>query len=230
MSDRTVRIAWLGPEAVEPTRVAEALAWLDAGERDRHDRLVRDDDRLNFARGRWLLRRMLSDATGTRPTDWRFRPGAHGRPEPLGPVDTAHLSVNLSHTRRMVVAALSTAAPVGVDVEYDDRPAPVHIARRFFAPDECAALDALAEPARSELFWRIWTLKEAWLKARGTGIAGFLASSSVRFADPAPPELVSAEGPARLVEVAGPARARIAVCTLGPAVPHLTLASEIGSP
>ena len=117
------------------------------------------------------------------PEGWRFRIGAHGRPEIAdGP---AALRFNLSHTTGLVACAVAHGGNVdiGVDVEHlyprgwgDE--ACLEIAAAHFAPAEVAALAAAPPAARRGLFFELWTLKEAYAKARGFGLALPLASYS----------------------------------------------------
>ena len=73
--------------------------------------------------------------------------------------------------------AVSRSGPVGVDVERVDRPMDyLGMSRRFFAEIETEAVRNSSEAERSELFYRIWTLKEAYVKAIGKGLAHALDS------------------------------------------------------
>ncbi|MBK8978058.1 MAG: 4'-phosphopantetheinyl transferase superfamily protein [Planctomycetes bacterium] len=187
-----VELAWRDTAQVDAVLLGEARAWLRADESARVDRLVRDADRRNALVGRWLVRRLLARATATAPADWALAPGPHGRPEPAHPSIAVPPSINFSHTRTVVVAALCRDAAVGIDVEHPARVAPVERLARFFSPAEVAWLTALDVAGRQLGFWRLWTLKEAWLKARGSGITGALDSTTIGFADPAPPRLLAA--------------------------------------
>ncbi len=69
---------------------------------------------------------------------------------------------SLSHGGRFVLCAVS-GGPVGADVERV-RPAQLSVARRFH-PDERAWLEAQPEAAREDALFRLWTRKEAWIKA-----------------------------------------------------------------
>lgn len=118
-----------------------------------------------------LLRQTLSDAEPDRaPDTWRFVKDDQGKPSVLD----APLHISLSHTVGLVAAAVSRHGPVGIDVESAARRIknPLALARRFFTADECAALAAIADvEARRTHFLRLWTVKEAVVKALGTGIA-----------------------------------------------------------
>ena len=127
---------------------------------------------------RALVRTTLSRYADVAPRRWRFANGPQGRPEVAGPADAPPLRFNLSHTRGLVACLVTLELDAGVDVE---RPArrlgdPLALARHGFAPAERRALERLGETARRELFFRLWTLKEAYVKARGSGFLALPAS------------------------------------------------------
>jgi 4'-phosphopantetheinyl transferase len=94
-----------------------------------------------------------------------------GRGKPYAPA-LAGIDFNLSHARDHALIAVARAQPLGVDLERVDRKLDAHdLARRFFAAREADALDALTEDERAIAFLRLWTCKEAVLKALGAGIS-----------------------------------------------------------
>ncbi len=149
---------------------------LSDDERARHDRYRHERDRNLHLTARLMTRTVLSRCMpGVSPRDWKFRPGPHGKPEIAGPEMGMHSRkwhFNVTHTEGVVVLAVAQGTPVGVDVERIDRPSNFEgLARRFFAPEEAAAIEAADEARRGALFYRIWTLKEAYVKAIGKGLA-----------------------------------------------------------
>ena len=94
---------------------------------------------------------------------------AHGKPfvqDPAGP------HFNISHGGQRIALAFSRAYAVGIDVEaLQRRSASLELAERFFCAAEAAALGALDEVERQAAFVRLWTCKEAVLKAFGRGLA-----------------------------------------------------------
>ena len=90
---------------------------------------------------------------------------------------------NLAHTRGLVVLAVARGALLGIDVEIYEKKVPLEVARRFFSPVEVEGLEALPADAQPRRFLRLWTLKESYLKAVGTGIAGGLDSMTFRIDD-----------------------------------------------
>ena len=85
---------------------------------------------------------------------------------------------NLSHSGGWTVAAVSDGE-VGVDVQ-QLKPVDMRLATRFFTEEERRQIECAGEGA-TELFYRFWTVKEAYLKALGTGLNRPLNSFTVRF-------------------------------------------------
>lgn len=97
--------------------------------------------------------------------------GPHGRPE-LGLMHDRSLAFNWSHSGTQALVALARGVTPGIDLEQQRaRPKALALARRFFTTDEAQALAALPEDTRSAAFLRLWTAKEAVLKAHGSGIS-----------------------------------------------------------
>lgn len=120
------------------------------------------------AQGRAPLLALLARYTGAEQT--ALVSGAHGRPRlAQGP---AGLDFNWSHSGEVAVVALARGIVPGVDVEWvRPRPRAMDLARRFFHPQEAAALQALPAGERERAFLELWTAKEAVLKATGHGIS-----------------------------------------------------------
>lgn len=110
------------------------------------------------------LRHVLGTVTDRPPGSLRFAAGPHGKPALAGGPE-----FSLAHSGALVMVAVSAQAPVGADVE-QMRPGLTEVAR-FFSPAEQDRLAALPEPQRDLEFFALWTLKEAYRKATGEGIA-----------------------------------------------------------
>ncbi len=84
----------------------------------------------------------------------------------------AHLDFNLTHAREQVLIAIAREQPVGIDLERVDREIEIDdIAQRYFSAAEADAIEALATERKLAAFLRLWTCKEAVLKALGEGIS-----------------------------------------------------------
>jgi 4'-phosphopantetheinyl transferase len=88
---------------------------------------------------------------------------------------------NLSHCNGLVACALSHEVPLGVDVEPVDRSAPLDLAEHYFAADERAWLFGLPATQRQLGFFRLWTMKEAVIKATGKGVSQGLHTFAIAF-------------------------------------------------
>jgi 4'-phosphopantetheinyl transferase len=170
--ERVVHVLTVRQDAPEVrARLDQYRALLSAEERAREARFHFDADRERFVIGRALVRLQLSRFLGGDPRQWRFEANAHGRPALRSPGRGRPLGFNVSHTRGLVACAVAGTRDVGVDVECVDRALTHDIADRFFAPAEVAALRAQPDADRRRVFFDYWTLKEAYIKARGMGLA-----------------------------------------------------------
>jgi 4'-phosphopantetheinyl transferase len=93
---------------------------------------------------------------------------------------------SLSHTAGLAVIAVTAREAVGVDIELATRRTPQAVMRRALTDEELQAIQRLPAAERDEAFLRHWTVKEAYLKALGTGLAAGLRSVSVADALAAP--------------------------------------------
>lgn len=173
LADDEVHVWWLRAADAAPDLHAAALAWMSPDERVRHDRYAFERSRELYRLTRWLVRATLSRYAAVAPASWRFVTNAHGRPDVEAPAPHRDLRFNATNTAGLVALAVARGREVGVDAEDTSRPGPtVEVADRFFAPAEVTALRALPTPAaRRERFFAYWTLKEAYLKARGLGLS-----------------------------------------------------------
>jgi 4'-phosphopantetheinyl transferase len=166
---------------------------LSPDERERAARLRFPAHRDAFIAARVFLRAVLARHLGTDAADLRFGATVHGKPFLAQPA--ASLRFNLAHSGGLAFVAVSAAGEVGVDVERVRAGLDLDgIARRFFRPEEAAALAVLAPAQRTEAFFAVWTRKEALLKALGKGIAGGVDRFGVTVDPAAPARVVAAVG------------------------------------
>lgn len=140
---------------------------LSEGERARAARFYFERDRRRFIAGRAALRRILAAYLDRAPAALVFALGPYGKPA----LENPGLEFNLSHSGGCGLIAVTRGRRVGVDVEGIRTDfACEEIARRFFAPAEVEALAASAPHEYATAFFRCWTRKEAYVKARGDGL------------------------------------------------------------
>lgn len=149
----------------------DALAQLAADEHAAAARFHFDRDRQRHLATRWLLRRTLSRYAAVAPADWRFGRNAWGKPFVAAPDLAAPLHFNLSHSADVVLLAVARQPQLGVDVEAHPPDDWLPIARQVFAPAEIDWLRAAPAAVQGARFLRLWTLKEALVKALGQGLS-----------------------------------------------------------
>jgi 4'-phosphopantetheinyl transferase len=145
---------------------------LSSDENDRRERFHFEGDREDFAFARGMLRTVLAAYLETDPRELRFVYSEHGKPSLDWTDSETALQFNLSHTKGAVLLGICRLRAIGVDVERVRKGfSPQEIAARFFSVSEQQALMSLPEAERRAAFFRCWTRKEAFLKARGHGLS-----------------------------------------------------------
>lgn len=158
----------LDPEAL-PGGV-DLRALLDEAEQARLERFRPPEVKQQYLAAHGLLRLALTARTGVPPADWRFGAGAHGKPHIKLPALSEPPAFSLSHTRGLVACAVAPRGSLGIDVERLDRRAGIaELLPRVCSEEERRRLPQGGE-ALQHAFFRTWTLKEALLKAVGTGL------------------------------------------------------------
>lgn len=172
LADNEVHLWYVRPDKVLAVNLwAQYYALLSPEERTRWSQLTRPEARQEFLISRALVRTVLSLYAEVTPADWRFIITGAGKPKIAAPTNSMPLIFNLAHTRELVLCGVALGTEIGVDTEHRDRPnATPALARRYFAPAEVAYLERLPPDQWKDGFFRIWTLKEAYLKARGLSV------------------------------------------------------------
>ncbi len=183
LADNAVHLWHLDRSAI-PARDLQAscLGWLDPGEKVRYERFHLDRHRQMFLLGRFLIRATLSRYAPLAPERWQFQVNEYGKPAIVPGQHSGALHFNLSHSGSRLTLAVGRQLSLGVDIEAALKPRRIAaIANRYFASEEAAAMLALPEVAQLDRFYELWTLKEAYIKARGKGLTIALGSFSFTF-------------------------------------------------
>lgn len=174
---------WISQPELAPAS-GELLGVLPEHEHARVTSFRSDAARRQHLVARVLCRVALSRYTGLPPDRLRLSTEAHGRPVlEAGQIDL-DLRFSISHTTGLVACAVARDRDVGIDVEHVqvDLDA-IALAERFFSPREAQDVRDRPAPERTRRFLRYWTLKEAWLKARGVGLGSALSEAAFRLHD-----------------------------------------------
>lgn len=147
-------------------------------ERIKAERFHFEKHRRRHIVGRAALRTLLGQYLDRSPQLIEFSYNSHGKPR-LARSDSG-IRFNLSHTEEIMLVAFALDSEVGIDIESLMRDVDcMDVGQRWFSGLEGQALRALPEDARRDAFFRIWSRKEAYIKARGDGISHPLHRFSV---------------------------------------------------
>ncbi len=159
---------WHTSLLASPEVLPQLQAALSQDERARAARFKFERDRQRYECAHAALRIVLARYAHYAPNELQFGANAFGKPHLTNAVG---LHFNLSHSHDAAVIAVAHTE-IGIDIEavrpLDDL---LNMAQQFFCADEAEALQQLPPAAQTQAFYRIWTRKEAYLKAIGTGLS-----------------------------------------------------------
>lgn len=178
-----------------PTSYARQLAeTLSPDERMRADQFCFERDRDRFIVCRGLLRVILGHYLGTEPGRLQFCYGAWGKPALSETSGGDGLRFNLSHSHGLALFAVAREREIGIDLERV-RPIPAveQLAERILSARERMLFRAFPPGQRQAFFFKCWTRKEAYVKARGDGLMRPLDRIDVSLTPCKSPRLLSIE-------------------------------------
>jgi len=170
--EREIHVWFVVPEAIQDEMKLEACqSVLSASELARYKRFYFPEDRHRYLVSHALVRNVLSKYLDIPPAEWMFYRTGHGRPEIANTAIPA-LRFNLTHTAGLAACVVTLSDYCGIDAEQiTARHNPLGVARRMFSEAEYEQLGQLTGREQLEYFFSRWTLREAYVKARGIGIS-----------------------------------------------------------
>jgi 4'-phosphopantetheinyl transferase len=162
---------WLADlESLSDSGTGETILSVD--EQERADRFRFARDRKYFTASRFLLRMLLSSYVGAKPAELHFRYSSHGKPSLGNDYHGGEIQFNLSHSGKKALFAFVRGHEIGIDVEMirTDIEAET-LAQRFFSEGERNELAQVPPAGKHDAFFRCWTRKEAFVKAKGHGLS-----------------------------------------------------------
>lgn len=167
LNEKQIHLWRFDLESVPPHWQENGLSLLSADENERAAKFKRGKD--DYINTRIFMRRILAGYMNTAPERLVFYRNPYGKPF----VRYKELQFNLSHCKQTAVLAVGFNCQLGIDVEStSERKSILNIAEHYFHADEVATLNQLSDPQQMhDYFFQLWTLKEAFLKALGTGIS-----------------------------------------------------------
>ncbi|HZB57101.1 MAG TPA: 4'-phosphopantetheinyl transferase superfamily protein [Reyranella sp.] len=195
MAARRQVIVWSWSLQTGPFVGDDAQALLSDDERARQRSFVSPELRRRFGAARAGLRTLLGRHLDLDPRRLAFSTNDFGKPRLAG---DGQIHFNLSHCEERAVLAISDTAEVGIDLERERPIEHVDLAKRYFHPNEVTAITASPDEAEQRrAFFLVWTLKEAVVKALGTGLSTPLDSFEVAIGVSMPRLAIAPEGAPR---------------------------------
>lgn len=159
-------------EITDQALLASYVSLLTEEEKARWQRFYFAKHRHQYLITRALVRSTLSSYVDIDPQDWRFSANKYGKPEIIRELLDIPIRFNLSHTDGLIMCGIVLNNDLGVDVESLERTnATINIARHCFSEQEAQDLNNVPESQQKQRFFEYWTLKEAYIKARGMGLS-----------------------------------------------------------
>lgn len=168
--DRNEVHIWQAELSDDPSSLVLFYAFLQPEERDKADRFHFERDRNKYIAARAILRELLGWYLEKNPATVCLRNNEQGKPM-LVPPDNVNLHFNLSHSGKLALFAFCIGYPVGIDLEFMQPGRDFEeIVGNFFSTGEISYFRTLAPQDKPAAFYSMWTLKEAYVKALGTGL------------------------------------------------------------
>ena len=174
------------------THEAQLRSFLDLDELARADRFHFSSDRQQFTVAHGLLRCLLAHYSGCAPTGLEFGHGPVGKPYLVLPAGAPNVQFNLAHSADVILMAVTSESPGGVDVEHWLNDVEIEeLIAHFFSRSERDEFLALAPNAKQAGFFACWSRKEAYIKATGLGVSLGLDYFDVTVAADAPARILA---------------------------------------
>ena len=166
---------WRGKIPNQMDRLTEYFLILSDEEISRARSYQFERDQICFAYCRYALRDLLGKYLLKNPASLEFQLNEFGKPSLQEPIQ-----FNISHSHGWALFFFSKEGPLGVDLEkIQTQKSGEDLAKRFFSEEELKFLKSFDKEERPQAFFRLWTLKEAFIKAVGNGLSYPLNSFSI---------------------------------------------------
>ncbi len=160
---------WYADMNIDKDKQAHYFNLLAPDEKERASKFYFEKDRRKYIVARGILRMLSGSYLKEDPKEVQFVYNEYGKPAYL---NYPNIKFNISHSGEMVVLGFVLDYEFGIDVEIIKNDFDIlDIAQNFFSTKEIAALEKLPETIQNHAFFRCWTRKESFIKAKGSGLS-----------------------------------------------------------
>lgn len=176
---------WKASLQADQEQLIASKQLLSADECERADHFVFEHHQRRFTTARATLRRILQRYVQHPAHELTFDYGEKGKPALASVMNAIDLQFSVSHSHELALYVVAREQPVGIDIEYMDKQHDMgRIVERFFTAIEREQYAQAQVHLKSEIFYAIWTCKEAYIKTTGQGLYTALQSFDVQLGSP----------------------------------------------
>lgn len=163
----------------------DLISLLSPEEIKRSERFKFERDQYRYQVTHNMKRLILANYLDCDPQCLHFKIESYGKPALANLQSPLKLQFNISHSRDLILIAITVEDSIGIDIEYNDKKRSIEsLSETIFSPSEKKFFLTLkSQREKEEIFFRCWTRKEAFLKAKGIGLAVDLANISVNLSE-----------------------------------------------
>ena len=166
---------WCASLKLPTNKIARLTALLSSNELARADKFYFPEHKERFIAARGILRQLLGSYLKISPKEIEFEYSDRGKPRLASSMVNSSLQFNVSHSLDYALYGFGNNYLIGVDLEYlREMEDVVELAKRFFTHREYQLITNLSGKEQQKAFFQLWTAKEAYLKAIGTGLSDSL--------------------------------------------------------
>lgn len=171
ISNRQKIHVWIAPLTRSIDEIAEFKNTLTNDELKKEKSFHFERDRTQYIAGRGLTRRVLGNYLGIEAGQIKFNYGQNGKPFLAEKLNKSCIQFNLSHSNDIITIAVTIDKKIGADVEYIRPITELNsIVSLYFSDLDNKWFTNIPEDRRTDIFYTLWTRKEAYLKAIGQGL------------------------------------------------------------
>lgn len=128
------------------------------------------------------MRQLLGNYLQINPNRIEFEYSDRGKPRLAASIGNSYIQFNVSHSLEYALYGFTNSYLVGVDLEFlRETQDAAELAKRFFTNQEFQLIANLTYEEQQKAFFQLWTAKEAYLKAIGTGLSDSLSDIEITF-------------------------------------------------
>ena len=173
---------WRANLDLPTTEIERLAAFLSTDEIARANKFHFLEHKRRFIVARGILRQLLGNYLQISPNKIEFEYSDRGKPRLAASMGNSSIQFNVSHSLEYALYGFTNNHLIGIDLEFlREMKDATELAKRFFTNQEFQLIANLTYEEQQKAFFQLWTAKEAYLKAIGTGLSDSLTEIELTF-------------------------------------------------